>query len=1282
MSLTLCLTGYSASVRADAIAGENPVPSKIVMTLGADLTEEQKDFIRSYFGMTDGSVETITITNADEHRELDGLIPMEQIGNRTISCALVRPTTSGGIQAKTANMNYVTGNMIVGTLSTSGVIHCEVLTAAPFEVSGTGALTGVIMAYETASGETLDAEKKDLATEELVVTGSIADSVGQDQATLVVNDIKIQIVRDQVQGQEEVNRVVDDVIAVTEQAADEAAAAQGKPAPAKLGEVEHEKLYNFGYKYSTMGYKYKDVQMTLERVTDNITKATGIDDPITDTFTTIGEDSGLAPDSILLGTDDEVLGEDTIISATNTVAIGDHPAEPVDVFEGDVTITEAGRISAEEFIRGTSILAFKDVNGKYALMDLNGNKLTDSVYSKEFYGRYGFISVQLADGSGAEGVLDSDGAEVIPAVYHTVEILNDKWGIGYTLTPEGASEEDYDFKDYNSGYYLIGSADVYYFPSEKAEPVAALSRDEFLEAGAKGDYIIISDRSGACTLYDMDFVPLGSVESVGNFREYDPDVWLSDALSEATGQDVGSFQGAYARIRDYNSSMEGLVDRYGNLILPVAFEDVYEGRDGYLAGGYAGVSDNGRFGFAVPGGTVTASFDYVPDDVRIMGMSALHKEEDGSYVILSGDGCVADLGTYYEDVSCINESKGMFYIGQKSGYTYDLIDWHGNLLLEDSDGYSLSSNGNYLISEDGYTSSALYMVNDASPVKIAETAGGAEELQTETIEGASLDVYEGEPTLTEVTEVGGSRFAPGTDLIVTEDESTGLCALMDLNGTVLTDYLYDSSFEYSDGYLKAYVEKDDMRLYGAMTINGTEIIPCEYQVLDVLNENWIVGFILNDSGTEADYDFEDYEGGYYLIDQAVIYHVGEEEITSVTLERGQIADIRAGEDYLNIMDRTTGTVTTYDNTFTAVATPNDVYDFSQLLAEDVLNRQLEDMTGYSVYSGHYKDGYIKINDYSSDPSRQGIIDMSGNIIIPPEFDSIEGYDPYDGMHYWANGYFCGEKDGKIVFMKEGGEITCTTDVSEDMFYNYGMAGRYKEEDGTWTLAAADGTITKLGAENLRAVGNGLFWIMGKGSSYELSLIDWHGNVLAEDIGSASISADGQYMIVEKGWQDPCILYAVDSADTELGIAGKKDKEDKAKDAEDETAEAENTESEIEEAAAEETEAEEAAAEAEEPAAETEEAAEEEPSGEEEAAAGSDTRQHPAATLLENAALLAESPEENRDAILALCQSAKLLLEQDHEDAAKMVESVITLLEGNSADSSVLTTLLSAAADKI
>lgn len=106
--------------------------------------------------------------------------------------------------------------MIASQLSTSGVYNCEVLTAAPFEVSGTGALTGVMMAYEEASGAQLDEGKKELANVELITTGNIADTVGQDQATLVVNDIKIHIVRDQITEEQAVHDVVDNVIGVTE----------------------------------------------------------------------------------------------------------------------------------------------------------------------------------------------------------------------------------------------------------------------------------------------------------------------------------------------------------------------------------------------------------------------------------------------------------------------------------------------------------------------------------------------------------------------------------------------------------------------------------------------------------------------------------------------------------------------------------------------------------------------------------------------------------------------------------------------------------------------------------------------------------------------------------------------------------------------------------------------------------------------------------------------------------------------------------------------------------
>ena len=46
-------------------------------------------------------------------------------------------------------------------LATAGVTNCEVLAAAPFQVSGTGALTGALMAYENLSGVTLDSSKNE-----------------------------------------------------------------------------------------------------------------------------------------------------------------------------------------------------------------------------------------------------------------------------------------------------------------------------------------------------------------------------------------------------------------------------------------------------------------------------------------------------------------------------------------------------------------------------------------------------------------------------------------------------------------------------------------------------------------------------------------------------------------------------------------------------------------------------------------------------------------------------------------------------------------------------------------------------------------------------------------------------------------------------------------------------------------------------------------------------------------------------------------------------------------
>lgn len=203
LTALMCSVGImcgSLGVKADAVR---------VVTLGADLTDQQKQMMLNYFNTNDQQSQIMTVTNADEKARLSKYVPVEQIGSRTVSCAYVLPTTSGGIQVKTANLNYVTPNMIASSLSTSGVTNCQVIAACPFEVSGTGALTGVLMAYEQASGQTLDETKKDIATEEMVTTGNLAQSVGQDQASQIINQSKLDVIENDTTDDDEIGEIIE-----------------------------------------------------------------------------------------------------------------------------------------------------------------------------------------------------------------------------------------------------------------------------------------------------------------------------------------------------------------------------------------------------------------------------------------------------------------------------------------------------------------------------------------------------------------------------------------------------------------------------------------------------------------------------------------------------------------------------------------------------------------------------------------------------------------------------------------------------------------------------------------------------------------------------------------------------------------------------------------------------------------------------------------------------------------------------------------------------------------
>ncbi|MBP3877362.1 MAG: DUF1002 domain-containing protein [Lachnospiraceae bacterium] len=347
----------ASMIAAASMPGTVSADSRKVVTIGADLNESQRNSIIKYFGVDLNKVDVIYVTNQDERDHLGSHVPLEQIGTHTISCAYVQPKSSGGIQVKTANFNWVTSNMIASALSTSGVKNCDVIAAAPFEVSGTGALTGAIMAYEAASGETLNKAKKDTAVQEIVTTSQVAETVGQQQATQIVNEIKIQVIESGTEesDEEQIYQIVDAVVGNSMEEDDAVEKVE-------LSDEDREALRVLAESIAAQHYEYEDVKETLERVERNVTENrtpdvnvnVNIDNSNTNTATNeqnneqtneqntnVSQDQTndqsneqtaaaeqsaeasqeLSDDSILLNTDDSALGEEVIMDATAQEAV-------------------------------------------------------------------------------------------------------------------------------------------------------------------------------------------------------------------------------------------------------------------------------------------------------------------------------------------------------------------------------------------------------------------------------------------------------------------------------------------------------------------------------------------------------------------------------------------------------------------------------------------------------------------------------------------------------------------------------------------------------------------------------------------------------------------------------------------------------------------------------------------------------------------------------------------------------------------------------------------------
>ncbi|PKM66543.1 MAG: DUF1002 domain-containing protein [Firmicutes bacterium HGW-Firmicutes-2] len=166
-------------------------PGEERVTLGANLTEAQIRQMYTDFNLERGKVKEIIVTIDEERAYLSGLVPDQKIGSSSISSIYIRTLEEdSGINVTTNNINWCTEDIYRNALMTAGVENASVMVSAPFSVSGTAALTGIYKAYEDITGISLDQTAKEVAAEELVTTSELAETIGSDDATMLMNELK------------------------------------------------------------------------------------------------------------------------------------------------------------------------------------------------------------------------------------------------------------------------------------------------------------------------------------------------------------------------------------------------------------------------------------------------------------------------------------------------------------------------------------------------------------------------------------------------------------------------------------------------------------------------------------------------------------------------------------------------------------------------------------------------------------------------------------------------------------------------------------------------------------------------------------------------------------------------------------------------------------------------------------------------------------------------------------------------------------------------------------
>ena len=265
MAVGMIVPAYAENIQSRAV-------------IGADLTDDQIAAVYNAFGIKRGDAIELRVTNGEERQWLQGYVDESLIGTRSISCVYVELLPEGsGMDVTTSNITWCAGEMYISALATAGIIDARIIVASPFEVSGTAALTGVYKAYEDITGKKLDDLAKLVSTQELTITGELANEIGGMDSTSIVNDLKLMLDETQKMTDDEIRAEIIDIAGRYN---------------VSLTNTQIQQLIDLcrsleGLDADSLKARVEEVQGTLQKVSDAKTKVVGFVETVKKVVTSV-----------------------------------------------------------------------------------------------------------------------------------------------------------------------------------------------------------------------------------------------------------------------------------------------------------------------------------------------------------------------------------------------------------------------------------------------------------------------------------------------------------------------------------------------------------------------------------------------------------------------------------------------------------------------------------------------------------------------------------------------------------------------------------------------------------------------------------------------------------------------------------------------------------------------------------------------------------------------------------------------------------------------------------